>query len=335
MHPSLTIIIPTYNRVSPLRKCLSSIFSQKVEAARLILLDNCSTVPVAELIAAAEKIPEWLEVQVIRNHRNIGLYGNIMRCMDYADTDYVWIVGDDDFLEEGAVQGVLDTITKHPDLLAYNFSSALYGHRGDRLVSGAEIFSEIPSFSNLLFISATIFNMRKLARTIPYGYEYAYSTGPHLAVLFSAVDEHQSIGYFSKRIVKAQIEDGKARWSIFQHWGNLPILAEVVRQNEDRRALLRQINQTASIPLLLLSHLVAATAWRSSRRAYVHYCYCVKRHYRESRGSIVTGAWLGLGWVILYGRYLSTHVADFTLKRKGLKRIYERSRAFEAKIEVK
>ena len=334
MIPTLSIAIPTYNRALPLQVCLESILRQNTFSISILVLDNCSEVPAEVAVNNYRKADAAVDIRIVRNACNIGSAANVLRCMEYASADYLWIIGDDDCLDPDAVANVLKTIAREPDLLAYNFSSGLYTHEVGKVVRGDAIFAEIPSFSNLLYVSATIFNLNKLRNKIPHGYQYAYSTGPHLAVLFASVKIAEGVGYFDQCIVRPQVKGEEARWSVLEHWRCIPLLAEVAPEERNRRDLLLQINKSFSIPLFLINHLVVGIVWKSSRRAFEHYRQCVWRHYRVTRGPLFANAAILLGWLVIRFRYLSTGAADIYLRQKGMKRMRERCQRFGARSDV-
>jgi len=331
---SISIAIPTYNRSTPLEVCLKSILLQNEHSIPILILDNCSDIPASHVIDSCMRTNATAHIRIIRNACNIGSAANVLRCMEYSTSDYLWIIGDDDCLKSNALTVVVETLARDPNLLAYNFSSGLFTHPTKRIVEGNDIFTDIPSFSNLLFISANIFNVKKLRANLPYGYQFAYSTGPHLAVLLASVNEHEKIGYFPECIVDPQGRYGEARWSVLHHWACLPILAEVLPNEAQRRKLLTQINQTVSLPILVVNFLVAATVWESSRKAFSQYRQCVWRHYDGTKGRIFTLFAIAVGWTVLYSRYLSVLLADIFVRKKGLRSISERCHAFEKRSNV-
>ncbi len=112
----LSILIPTYNRRRYLCSNLSAIFSQlkdndkKIE---VIVSDNCSP------DGTDEAVKPYLEKDNFKYYRqkeNVGAIRNILGIVNYAKGDFCWIVGDDDFLLNGAIEKVLDLIINHPDV---------------------------------------------------------------------------------------------------------------------------------------------------------------------------------------------------------------------------
>jgi abequosyltransferase len=126
----LTIGMPTFDRASLLDRQLAW-FARAVvgreHMVELIVSDNCSTDETPEVTTRwqADLAARGIRARFVRNDENVGAIRNIVGCIDAAEGSYVWIVGDDDRIDPGALRFVLDTIDGHPDLalLVLNFSS--------------------------------------------------------------------------------------------------------------------------------------------------------------------------------------------------------------------
>ncbi|MGC8742362.1 MAG: glycosyltransferase family 2 protein [Verrucomicrobiia bacterium] len=91
----LTTVIPVYNGEKYLKTTLDSIAVQKRKPDRVIVLDNCSTDRSRQIAQEYRRIP----VTVIKNEKNIGLFGNLNRALNFAkDTDYLHILTADDLV---------------------------------------------------------------------------------------------------------------------------------------------------------------------------------------------------------------------------------------------
>jgi abequosyltransferase len=112
--PTLSIVIPTYNRSGLLEHLLHSInddFDEWPADLELIVLDNASTDSTAEMLAAfAVRRPA---ISVRRNATNIGMDGNLAACFDAAAGTYFWQIGDDELLFRGSASWVLEFCRTH------------------------------------------------------------------------------------------------------------------------------------------------------------------------------------------------------------------------------
>lgn len=117
----LSICIPTYNRATLLQICLKSIISQiqddikdKIE---IIVSDNCSEDNTQELVNGFIEFHKDLRIEYYRHDRNIGGIINAINCVqNIATGNFVWLMGDDDFLRDGAINRIIDIIEHHPEV---------------------------------------------------------------------------------------------------------------------------------------------------------------------------------------------------------------------------
>ena len=122
MNILLTIAIPTYNRVNYLRRAVNSILPQlKDGKVEIVISDNASTDGTEEFVK--QSTSHYPQIKYIRNKINIGPDGNFLQCYKVADGRYVWLLGDDDVIVEGAIQKILNyikTSPHSPDLIFLN-----------------------------------------------------------------------------------------------------------------------------------------------------------------------------------------------------------------------
>ena len=105
----LSVCIPTYNRGEILNNSLKSIRKEletvNCDEIELIVSDNCSTDNTEEVVQ--KYIHLGMPILYIKNSKNLGMDGNFVQCFKKASAQYVWVLGDDDFLKEGALSLLL------------------------------------------------------------------------------------------------------------------------------------------------------------------------------------------------------------------------------------
>ena len=99
----LTIAIPTYNRNEILKNNLRKLIPQITSDCKILILDNCSDVPVLDSLRDIIKEYSNVDINVIRNSYNLGLTGNILRCFEMCTDPWLWVLGDDDEVKDGAI----------------------------------------------------------------------------------------------------------------------------------------------------------------------------------------------------------------------------------------
>ena len=107
-----TIAIPVYNREKLLGQAIESALAQQGDDVEILVVDNCSTDRSWE-IARGYADPR---LRLVRNERNLGLFGNFNRCLDLARGAYVRILGSDDRLLPGCLRGEVDAMERHPNV---------------------------------------------------------------------------------------------------------------------------------------------------------------------------------------------------------------------------
>ena len=107
MTDQVAAVVVTYNRVDKLGRVLDSILAQTRPVDRLIVIDNASTDSTPQLLAVYDDDPR---VEVVRLDSNTGGAGGFSAGMERAyerGADWVWIMDDDCYTEESALEKLL------------------------------------------------------------------------------------------------------------------------------------------------------------------------------------------------------------------------------------
>ena len=170
MRTLLNISIPTFNRPEYLWRCLKSIKSAINELnecdrqlVSVYVSDNSDDEKSKEVVGLNEFY--GLNVIYSRNEENIGSDKNIARCYLYDSSDYVMVLGDDDFISLNSLSHILPflALNKYPIvfLKSYGLTRNENQLREDRLKDTLEFNSVIDVLMtrnmNLTFISSMIF----------------------------------------------------------------------------------------------------------------------------------------------------------------------------------
>ena len=121
--PILSICIPTYNRSDLLELCLATVLPQIAifgEEVECVVSDNASPDKTAAIVDEYAKL---YSIRYFRNNENIGGFANCTKCAsELARGEYVFLIGDDDTLCAGSIDGILNMLRRPdaPDLVALN-----------------------------------------------------------------------------------------------------------------------------------------------------------------------------------------------------------------------
>ena len=127
----LSLCIPTYNRAKCLKeqfKRLLTIREEDMNRLEIIISDNHST---DETLQVARDFQEKLDFIYLRNEENVGADRNFMQCFQKATAKYVWLLGDDDYLQTAHLHELLNHLEtenyglvhlslKHKDKLVFH-----------------------------------------------------------------------------------------------------------------------------------------------------------------------------------------------------------------------
>lgn len=117
----LAVCIPTYNRSEYLEQCLAALVPQAAATGISICLsDNASTDNTAQVIAKYQA--RYSRIFSTRQRENLGFDKNHKAVIGMADTEFAWLLGDDDVVLDGAVEKVIRTLSGNPscELLLLN-----------------------------------------------------------------------------------------------------------------------------------------------------------------------------------------------------------------------
>lgn len=150
----LAICIPTYNRSYHLENCLNSILNNGkiISEIEISISDNNSTDETKTII---EKYKKYFEINYNQNTKNIGVAKNILKSVEISNSEFCWVIGDDDMLLSNAIEQVLELMKKYKNadyfyVNSYHFNSKIlknYKHpiNTDDLPKNLTKFSKFPN----------------------------------------------------------------------------------------------------------------------------------------------------------------------------------------------
>ena len=114
MSTELLIYIPTYQRLEKLKNCLASVkiaIDGYEDLVKIVISNNGSTDGTKEYLDSI--FYEWLTIA--HKPENEGAYSNILEAFNLnTNAQYLWIIGDDDYLMPTAISGLLAIIKDFP-----------------------------------------------------------------------------------------------------------------------------------------------------------------------------------------------------------------------------
>ena len=206
MTKKLSILVPIYNVAPYLRQCLDSLLAQGMEVGsyEVILIDDGSTDESGEIARAyAEREPLF----IYHHKENGGLSSARNAALVLASGEYLLHVDSDDWLEEGALPGLLaDAEARQLDLCLLDWADRYpdgttrpnidFSALGERIVTGRELIHRHRSYAtSWSFIMHRSVVERGQLTFIPI------QPGEDVAFFISAMPHCRRIGYYSGAVV--------------------------------------------------------------------------------------------------------------------------------------
>jgi glycosyltransferase involved in cell wall biosynthesis len=113
--PKVSVCIPTYNHAHFLSDAIDSVLSQSFTNYELIVVDNCSTDNTREIVTRYLKIDD--RVKYFHNETNVGLVGNLNRCLAHASGEYVKILCADDLIRATCIGKEVKMLDDNPSVV--------------------------------------------------------------------------------------------------------------------------------------------------------------------------------------------------------------------------
>lgn len=262
---TLTIAIPTYNRPGKARDRVLQIQQQTDKVSQILILDNHSDNDVEKEILDSAVVMD--NVRIVKNVVNIGGGANFCRCFELNQSDWIWVMGDDDELCDTALEDVLKVISELEDSkVGYiNFGIHMYPNESNSEITKLIDF-ESPKwtdcfFSNLLFITSGVYRSKAIQGHLRTGYFAVYACAPQLAMICEMIhsgEYHAAVR--TEMIVKHAICDEG------QHWSNVKLLSGIIS--------LFEMENAGKYMKPIVQSIVRNVRWRPFFKGGLKYIFC-------------------------------------------------------------
>ncbi len=126
----ISILIPTYNRVSLLAETIGSALSQTRSDLEIVVVDNCSTDTTWDYLQ--QLATQHSCIRIFRNGSNFGPVRNWSRCVDEARGQYAKILWSDDIMDAHFLEKTIPLLETHADIgFVYSNYSSFTDHPKD------------------------------------------------------------------------------------------------------------------------------------------------------------------------------------------------------------
>jgi len=295
--PLLSCAITTYNRA----RWLTHSLPRLLEATRpwrdvveVVVCDNASTDDTPDVVARFRGEPNF---SAHRNPENVGMLGNLGATARHSRGAFVWLLGDDDLLTDGAIENVLEGLAAHPEVeMAYMNYAYTRFDEPERLADAREVIAsatpiapggpnrrvrelrEVAGLNENLFtaIYACAFRRDHALR----GYQLDVRGAPFTSLLTCVPSSVYALAALQDRpawwvgepAVVVNMNVSWLRWALLWHLERMPdLFEEAERAGIDPRALDRY----------RLNHLAEAERW--VRMAYFEAEEAIRANFSMAR----------------------------------------------------
>ena len=258
MEKKLTVVITTYNREQPLIEQLQSLERQGLyDKYKIIVSNNCSNYNVEESLKTALS-PEFMDIVTVYNRKyNVGGDCNIALSFQLVETEWMWLLSDDDITSPDSIKTVLEDAEKYPDVcwLKYSISGGFKPFEDKRCDNLVDVFETcMPknghSHGEFVFMSNNVYNIPFIKKHIGDVLSLSMTCCPHdVAPMFAVKYEHQQMMFRSFALTNYVA--GRISYSLHYAYGNfLNIITTKFEFSEEEFKAYRNLIDFSPIVLL-------------------------------------------------------------------------------------
>ncbi len=180
--PTVTVLIPTFNRGDFLAECLDSIQSQTLPPSQIIVVNDGSTDHTLEVLKPYRDRIEYIETP------QLGKPAALNAGLERVTGDYLWIFDDDDVALPEALARFVEPLENHPE---HGFSYSTYYYTASR-----------PEDNRI----GSILDESRIPDVHERGFLIPLLEGNFLggAALFARTSCYARVGNFDTRLVRSQ-----------------------------------------------------------------------------------------------------------------------------------
>jgi glycosyltransferase involved in cell wall biosynthesis len=230
MRKLLSVNVPTFNRARYLQALIDSISNDLLELGNIVeinIIDNCSTdetAQVAETLAS-----EFPCIAYHRNEKNIGAIANIHKAHRVGTGEYLWVMGDDDYLVGDGLARIVRSLSSKPAAVLLSYSRVTPAGQSINDVSIGEVDAvfTIGSEPNLVrrvdplvgFISANIVDRSFADEVSDEEFLKLDRVGElaHSAIMYRAMASGREVHYFAGQPLVQTADNGYLRHDYWMH----------------------------------------------------------------------------------------------------------------------
>jgi glycosyltransferase involved in cell wall biosynthesis len=273
MSVTITIAIPTRNRLENLDQLLNILTPQLDTNCDVLIIDNNSdSYSVLELENLIGKYNE-ATIRLIINPINIGADANLLKCIEHATGDWIALLGDSKLVLPDAVKTMRDMVYKNlnASFINFYFPDKFHAVRNKTQYPGScdEFINNLDSFGNMLLVGNTIYRRIAALHALPYSYSYINTRTPHIALAYysliigPAILSHRQV--IQKMLPKPNEIESPSVFDCWISFSNFPSVANSISSQTKLKKLITGF-ETPSQPLWWLIYGTLKNIYDSNKK---------------------------------------------------------------------
>ena len=214
----LTVLIPTYNRKYQLLRTLDALNKQSDQDFKIFISDNASNYSVLDEVLNRydQNFVQRITLHVQKS--NMGADMNIASVLAKCDTQWGWLLGDDDYIEEYAVETIKKQINKNSQCSAIWFSISKKTME-DIIMETLDDLIDILRMNNFngdwIFMSNKVYNIPETVKYFESMFFRLYTRIPHCIPILEMLKNKEKVCVVnSLQIVKHDPMEHDITWNI-------------------------------------------------------------------------------------------------------------------------
>lgn len=196
MDEILTVLIPTYNRKQQMQRTLDALSRQTDRDFRVFISDNASDYSISDELLPRYS-PDFVRRIDVRVQKvNLGADMNISSVLADCKTQWGWLLGDDDHIEDFAVEAIKKQINKNSECSAIWFSISKKTTK-DIMMESLDDLIEVLKINNFngdwIFLSNKVYNVSAAKKYFEAMFFRLYTRIPHCIPILEMLKNHQKV----------------------------------------------------------------------------------------------------------------------------------------------
>ena len=190
-------VLITFNRPECLDKTLEKFYTLQNTGMNFHVLDNCSTDNTVEIVQKWQD--KWPNLIYHKNPYNIGGNANILRAIELTNSEYIWIIGDDDEWYLDKLSELVEVIDmQKADIIRLGW--LVFDNEKGKYLPAKELFNPKGFFfASVSMISSTILRRDLITPHLPWAYMNIANMYPQLVGIIKAFEKQDLTVYSLKQ----------------------------------------------------------------------------------------------------------------------------------------